>query len=51
MLGTVLLILLVLMLFGALPNWPYMANAGPWPAGGIGMILVIVLILVLLERL
>lgn len=48
MLRTVLLILLILALVGAIPAWPYSANWGPYPAGGLGLVLVIVLIFVLL---
>jgi sterol desaturase/sphingolipid hydroxylase (fatty acid hydroxylase superfamily) len=50
MLGTILLIVLVLFLIGALPRWGYSTNWGYRPSGGIGMILVIVLILVLIGR-
>jgi hypothetical protein len=49
-LGTILLIILVLILLGALPSWPYSSGWGYYPSGGIGLILVIVLILVLLGR-
>ncbi len=49
--GTILLIILVLLVIGALPTWPHSAAWGPYPAGGLGLILVIVLILVLLGRL
>lgn len=49
MLGTILIILLVLFLIGALPNWGY-HNYGYGLSGGLGLILVIVLILVLLGR-
>jgi len=48
--GTVLIILLILLLVGALPTWPYSSGWGYYPAGGIGTILVIVLILLLLGR-
>lgn len=48
--GTILLIVLVLLLIGALPAWPYSASWGPYPAGGLGLLVVIVLILVLLGR-
>jgi hypothetical protein len=48
MLGTVLLVLLILMLVGALPAWPYSRNWGYGPTGGLGAILIILLILVLL---
>ena len=49
-LGTILLIILVLLLLGALPSWPYSATWGPAPAGILGVVLVVVLILVLLGR-
>jgi hypothetical protein len=51
MLGTVLLIILVLMLIGSVPTWPYSAGWGYYPVGGIGTVLMIVLVLVLLRRL
>lgn len=44
---TILLILLILMLFGALPNWGYSQGWGPGPSGLIGVVLVIFLILLL----
>jgi hypothetical protein len=47
---TILLIILVLLLLGALPTWPYSAGWGYYPSGGLGLVLVIVLILVLLGR-
>ncbi|HEX3672817.1 MAG TPA: DUF3309 family protein [Rhizomicrobium sp.] len=50
MLGTILIIVLVLLLLGALPSWPYSSGWGYYPSGGLGLILVIVLILVLLGR-
>jgi hypothetical protein len=49
--GTLLLIILVVLLIAALPSWPYSAAWGPYPAGGLGVVLLIVLILVLLGRL
>jgi hypothetical protein len=49
-LGTILLIILVLLVIGALPTWPYSAGWGAYPSGGLGLVLVIVLILVLLGR-
>ena len=49
-LGTILLIILVILLIGALPTWPYSAEWGYYPTGGLGTILVIVLILMLLGR-
>lgn len=49
-LGTILLIILVLALIGALPSWGYSRNWGYRPVGGLGIILVIVLVLVLMGR-
>lgn len=49
MLGTILLIVLVLLLIGMLPSWPYSRRWGYAPSGVLGTILVIVLILVLLR--
>ena len=49
-LGTVLLVVLVLFLVGALPNWRHSSNWGYGPSGGLGLILVVVLILVLMGR-
>jgi hypothetical protein len=45
---TLLLIILVLLLIGAFPAWPYSAGWGYYPSGGLGLILLIVLILVLM---
>jgi len=50
MLGTVLLIVLILLLLGAVPSWPHSRNWGYGPSGGLGLVLAIVLILVLLGR-
>jgi hypothetical protein len=50
MLGTVLLIILILLLLGALPTWPYSSGWGYYPSGGLGLVLIIILILVLLGR-
>lgn len=49
MIGTILVILLILFLIGALPSWGY-HNYGYGPSGGLGLVLVIVLVLVLLGR-
>ena len=49
-LGTILLILLILMLLGAIPTWPYSRGWGYGPSGILGVILVILLILILLGR-
>ena len=50
-LGTVLIVILVLLLIGALPAWPHSQNWGYAPGGVLGLILVILLILLLLGRL
>jgi len=47
---TILLIILVLLLIGAFPAWPYSSDWGYYPSGGIGLILLIVLILALAGR-
>lgn len=49
--GTILLIILVLFLVGALPTWPHSANWGYYPSGGLGLVLLIVVVLLLLGRL
>jgi hypothetical protein len=49
-LGTILLIILILLLIGALPTWPHSRGWGYYPTGGLGLILIIILILVLLGR-
>ena len=48
--GTILLIVLILLLLGAVPAWPYSRSWGYAPSGGVGLLLVIVLILVLLQH-
>ena len=48
MLGTVLIVILVLLLVGALPTWPHSKSWGYYPSGGLGLILLILLILLLL---
>ena len=45
--GAILLIILILLLVGALPAWPYSSGWGYWPSGGLGLILLIVLVLAL----
>ena len=47
-LGTILLIVLLLMLIGALPTWPHSRNWGYGPTGGLGLVVVVLLVLVLL---
>jgi hypothetical protein len=48
--STILLIVLVLLLIGALPTWPYSTGWGYYPSGGLGLVLVIVLVLALMGR-
>lgn len=48
MLGTILIVLLVLALVGALPRWPHSRRWGYYPTGGLGLIIVIVVILLLM---
>lgn len=48
--GTVLLIILILILLGALPTWPYSRGWGYYPSGGLGIIVVIIIILLLAGR-
>jgi hypothetical protein len=48
---TIILVILVLLLLGALPTWPYSSGWGYYPSGGLGLILVIVVILALTGRL
>jgi hypothetical protein len=48
--GTILLIILIILLIGAVPSWPYSAGWGYYPSGGIGIILIIVIVLLLMGR-
>jgi len=48
MLGTILIVILILMLLGTLPNWPHSRSWGYGPSGGLGLIVLIVIILVVL---
>ena len=50
MLGTILLIILILILIGALPTWPYSSGWGYYPSGGLGIIVIILVVLLLLGR-
>ena len=50
-LGTILIIILILLLIGALPTWPYSSGWGYYPSGGLGLVIIIILILLLLGRL
>ncbi len=49
-LGTILLIVLIVILIGSLPTWPYSSGWGYYPSGGLGLILLILLILLLVGR-
>ncbi|MBB4019404.1 MULTISPECIES: DUF3309 family protein [Chelatococcus] len=49
--STILIVILILLLIGALPSWPYSAGWGYYPSGLLGLILVVVLILALMGRL
>jgi uncharacterized protein DUF3309 len=49
--STILLVILILLLLGALPMWPYSSSWGYFPSGGLGLILIIVIILAVTGRL
>jgi hypothetical protein len=49
--GTILIVLFILLLLGAIPVWPYSHSWGYYPTGGLGLVLVILVVLVLLGRL
>lgn len=49
--GTILLIILILILVGALPAWPYSAQWGYGPSGGLGLVVIVLLVLVLAGKL
>lgn len=49
-LGTILLIVVLLMLIGAIPSWPHSRNWGYGPSGGLGLVLLIILVLLVLGR-
>ncbi len=48
--GTILLVVLVLMLLGAIPSWPHSKSWGYYPSGGIGLVLLILIVLLVLGR-
>ena len=50
MLGTILIIIVVLMLLGAIPTWPHSRSWGYYPSGGLGLVLLILVILLVLGR-
>jgi hypothetical protein len=50
MLGTILIIILILLLLGALPSWPYSSGWGYYPSGILGVVLIVIIVLVLMGR-
>jgi hypothetical protein len=50
MLGTILLIILILILIGALPTWPHSSGWGYYPSGGVGLIVLILIVLLVVGR-
>jgi hypothetical protein len=48
--GTILIIILILLLLGALPTWPYSSGWGYYPSGGLGVVLLIIIILLVMGR-
>ncbi len=50
MLSTILIIVLILLLIGGLPTWPYSSGWGYYPSGGLGLIFIIIIVLVALGR-
>ena len=50
MLSTVLIVVLILLLVGALPSWPHSRSWGYYPSGGVGLVVLIVIILLLMGR-
>jgi Protein of unknown function (DUF3309) len=51
MLGTILLVILVLLLIGALPSWPYSSGWGYYPSGGLGLVVIVLIVLLVMGRL
>jgi hypothetical protein len=49
-LGTILLIVLVVLLLGSIPTWPYSSGWGYYPSGGIGLVVIVLVVLVLMGR-
>ena len=50
LLGLILVVVLILLLVGAVPHWPYSANWGYYPSGGFGLLLIIIVVLLLIGR-
>lgn len=49
-LGTILLIVLILILIGAIPAWPHSRSWGYWPSGGVGLVVLVLVVLLLMGR-
>ena len=49
--NTILVVVLIVLLIGALPTWPYSANWGDYPSGGLGLVVIVLLALLLTGRL
>lgn len=49
-LGTILLIVLILMLIGAIPSWPHSKGWGYGPSGGLGLVVIVIVVLLLMGR-
>lgn len=50
-LGTILLIVLILLLIGAIPSWPHSRSWGYGPSGGLGLVVIVIIVLLLMGRL
>jgi hypothetical protein len=50
MLGTILLVVLIVLLIGSIPTWPYSSGWGYYPSGGMGLVLIVILVMVLMGR-
>ncbi len=50
MLGTIIIVLLILMVVGAMPRWPHSRNWGYYPSSGLGLVLIILIVLLMLGR-
>ena len=50
MLGTILIVILILMLVGAMPRWPHSRTWGYYPSGGLGLVLIVLIILLFMGR-
>jgi hypothetical protein len=50
MLGTILIVVLILLLIGAIPSWPYSRGWGYYPSGGLGLVLIVVIVLLAMGR-